>query len=40
MQIRCSSPNNVGTCRLVETGGYSSRPWQKDWGRGTERTLD
>ena len=32
IQIRCSSPNNAGTCRLAETGGYLDPKGNQFWG--------
>jgi len=32
IQIRCASPNNVGSCRLVETGGYLDPNGNEFWG--------
>jgi hypothetical protein len=32
IQIRCSSPSNLSTCRLVETGGYLDPKGNQFWG--------
>lgn len=32
IQIRCTSPTNVSTCRLVETGGYLDPKGNQFWG--------
>jgi hypothetical protein len=32
IEIRCSSPSNVSTCRLAETGGYLDPRGNQFWG--------